>query len=209
MKKGLVILSVFLLIAAFAPRPAAAAVDFGLKGGLSLSNITWSSGETDATSLMKPVFGAFVAFNLGPMFAIQPEVYYWTGGAKSEDVFEEDIVEMQLKFNYIHVPVLAKLRFGSGSVKPMLFAGPAISFLTTAREVIYVNGALEEDMDVKEFLKSTDVSAVIGTGLEFTMGKLMLILDARYNLGFANINAKGGETTMKNKAWMFMLGIGF
>jgi Outer membrane protein beta-barrel domain len=208
-KKALIVLTVFLCVAAFAPRPAAASVDFGLKGGLSLSNITWSSGDVDATSLMKPVFGAFVAFNLGPVFAIQPEVYYWTGGAKSEDVFGEDVVEMQLKFNYIHVPLLAKLRFGSGSVKPMLFAGPAVSFLTTAKEVIYVNGVLEEDMDVKEFLKSTDVSAVIGTGLEFAMGKLLLILDARYNLGFANIDAKSSETTMKNKAWMFMLGVGF
>ena len=209
MKKAFVILSVFLCVAAFAPRPAAASVDFGLKGGLSMSNITWSTGDTDATSLTKPVFGAFVAFNLGPVLAVQPEVYYWTGGAKAEDTFEEDTVEMQLKFNYIHVPVLAKLHFGKGSVKPMFFAGPAVSFLTTAREVIYLNGALEEDMDVKEFLKSTDLSAVIGTGLELTMGKLLLIFDARYNLGISNINAKSSETTMKNRAWMFMLGVGF
>ena len=64
-------------------------------------------------------------------------------------------------------------------------------------------------MDIKPFLKSTDFSAVFGTGLEYAMNKITLILDVRYNLGFTNINIKGEETSIKNKAWMFMLGIGF
>ena len=47
---------------------------------------------------------------------------------------------MELLLNYIHVPVLAKFRFGTGQLKPILFAGPAVSFLTTATEKMYFNG---------------------------------------------------------------------
>ena len=39
MKRCLAVMFAFLLVAAFVPRPAAAAVDFGLKGGLALSNL--------------------------------------------------------------------------------------------------------------------------------------------------------------------------
>jgi len=211
MKKGLVVLSAFLLVAAFVPRPAAAAVDFGLKGGLALSNLTWTGGGPAESydNVQKPVFGAFVAFNLSPMFAVQPEVYYWTGGASAEETDGTDTYKMELLFNYIHVPVLAKFRFGTGQLKPILFAGPAVSFLTTATEKMYFNGVLEDEMDVKPFLKGTDFSAVFGTGLEYAMNKITLILDVRYNLGLTNINLKGEETSIKNKAWMFMLGIGF
>jgi hypothetical protein len=211
MKKSLVVLSVFLVIAAFMPRPAAAAVDFGLKGGLALSNMTWSGGgpADSYDNISKPVFGAFVAFNLSPMMAIQPEIYYWTGGASAEEFDDPDTYKMELLLNYIHVPVLAKFRFGTGQLKPILFAGPAVSFLTTATEKMYFNGEFEDEMDIKPFLKSTDFSAVFGTGLEYAMSKITLILDIRYNLGFTNINNKGEDTSIKNKAWMFMLGIGF
>jgi hypothetical protein len=211
MKKGLVVLSVFLFAAAFMSAPAVAAVDFGLKGGLALSNLTWAGGGPSASydNLQKPVFGAFVTFNLSPMLAVQPEVYYWTGGANVEVADGTDTYRMELLFNYIHVPVLAKFRFGTGQLKPVLFAGPAVSFLTTAKQKDFLNGTLEDEMDVKPYLKSTDFSAVFGTGLEYSLKKIVLILDVRYNLGFSNINSVGEGTSIKNKAWMFMLGIGF
>lgn len=213
MKKVLVVLCAFLALAAFAPRPASAAsIDLGLKGGLSLSNLKWTGGgpANESCDLNKPVFGAFLAFNLDPTFAVQPEVYLWQGGACWEEEFSGIIYREDFVFTYIHVPVLAKVHLvKEGKARPILFAGPAVSFLTKAADKSYENGVLYDEDDIKTYLKGTDISAVFGGGLEFTLDKIMLVLDVRYNLGFTDINNKGDETSIKNKAIMIMAGIGF
>lgn len=213
MKRAFVVLCAFLLLAAFMPRPASAAsIDLGVKGGFSLSNLNWSGDGPEGgwSNLTKPIFGAFVAFNLSQTFAIQPELYLWQGGAQIVDSFEGDTYKMQLLFNYLHVPVLAKVRLiKEGKVRPILFAGPAFSFLMTAKQKAWYNGSPKGEEDVKEYLKSTDLSAVFGGGLEFHLNKIMLVLDVRYNLGFTNIDKESEDTTIKNKAIMIMAGIGF
>ncbi len=213
MKRSVVALCAFLLLAAFMPRPAtAASIDLGVKGGLALSNLRWTGEgpEEGWCNLTKPVFGVFAAFNLSQTFAIQPELYLWMAGAQIEDSFEGDTFKMQFLFNYLHIPVLAKVHLiKEGKVRPILFAGPAFSFLMTAKQKAWYNGSPKGEEDVKEYLKSTDLSAVFGGGLEFYLNKIMLVLDVRYNLGFTNIDKESEDTTIKNKAIMIMAGIGF
>lgn len=213
MKKGILIFAVVLLLAAFIPQPVAAAIDVGLgvKGGISLAKVKWSD-ETEATcNLLQPVFGVFAAFNLSKSIAIQPEIYLLTQGG-TEDLTEEGDLEtytFKAFFRYIHVPVLVKVRLmQEGKFRPILFAGPAVDFLLSAHEKWYFGGELDDDYDVKEFLKTTNFSAVFGGGVEIMMSKLMLILDVRYDMGLANINAMGTDT-LKTKALMFMVGVGF
>lgn len=209
MKKCLVVFSAILLLAAFVPQPLTAAVDIdlGVKGGISMAKYKWSDATAASCNLSQPVFGVFAAFNFSKTLAIQPEVYWLTLGGKETD--DEGIFETRLVLNYIHVPVLAKIRLiKEGKYRPIVFAGPAVGFLMTAKSKFYMNGELEDDFDIKPFLKSTNFSAVFGAGLEVAMNKLMLILDVRYDMGLANINNKGTDT-LKLKALMFMLGVGF
>ncbi len=213
MKKLFGILVAALFLSVVGPQAASAGtIDLGVKGGLSLSNFSWSGGgPSDAYSWLKePVFGAFLAFNLNETFAIQPEVFLWKGGAYYEDDYEGSTYKAEIVLTYIHVPVLAKVHLAKeGKLRPILFAGPAISFLAKAANKYYVDGVLEDEDDIKEYLKGTDISAVFGGGLEIVLDKIMLVLDIRYNLGLANIDNKGTETTIKNKAVMIMAGIGF
>ena len=52
---------------------------------------------------------------------------------------------------------------------------------------------------------------VFGGGLEMPVSRLMMQLDARYNLGLSNIN--GGpdatDTSVSNRGWSFTLGLGY
>jgi hypothetical protein len=68
------------------------------------------------------------------MFAIQPEVYYSMQGAKYEE--EEDDVQVKVifKYDYIQVPVLAKVNIPiESSIKPNVFLGPALGINVRAR----------------------------------------------------------------------------
>ena len=214
MRKAVVVLTAVIFAAVLFPRPAAAEITFnlGVKGGISSTNIAFEEGgpEGDFKSLMNPVFGAYFSLNLNRVFSLQPEVYFFKQGGKLEEEYEGSLYKIEVLLNYIHVPVLAKVHLvKEGTVRPVLFAGPAFSFLGKAVQKFYIDGSLEEEEDVKEFLKNSNISAVFGGGLEFYLGKLMLVLDVRYDLGLVDIDAKSETTKAKTKALTVMAGIGF
>ena len=215
MKKGVLVVAVALLLVAFIPRPVAAAIDFGwgVKGGLSLASSKWSDDSSASKLLGKPVFGAFIAFNLNKSFAIQPEVYFLTqGGIYTYESLEEITYKYIDTYKYLHIPVLAKLRLmPDKKLTPIVFAGPAVGVLLSAHYKMFVNGAEEVDKNVKTWFKSTNFSLVFGGGVEYKLDKLMLVLDVRYDLGLANIDKSDmpNPDTLKTKALMFMVGVGF
>lgn len=217
MKKGILVFTVALLFAAFIPQPVAAAIDFdlGVKAGVSLAKIKWSDETAASGNLIQPVFGVFAAFNLNKSFAIQPEIYLLTqGGTFSNEavitILESvELFEYKSFYRYIHVPILAKVRLmPNEKLNPIIFAGPAVDFLLSAHDKYYISGTLDEDDDVKHYLKSTNFSAVFGAGVEYMMDKIMLILDIRYDMGLADIE-RDLDFTLKTKTLMFMVGVGF
>jgi len=213
MKKTIVILAA-LIAAAFGPRTVSAAVDFdfGLKGGLSLAQISFTGDvNSEGLSLLaRPVFGAFFAYNISPMFSIQPEIYFLMQGTLRDQTIGDMELRTEQVLGYIDIPILAKARFMAGRpARPVVFAGPAVSFLTKATQRFYTNGAPGNEYDLKPFLKGTNFSAVFGAGLEYSLKKILLVLDVRYDLGFVDID-KGSETVfMKTRALLLMVGVGF
>jgi hypothetical protein len=214
MKKGLLVFTVALLFAAFVPRPVAAAIDFdwGVKGGLSMASEKWSDDTSASKSLTKPVFGVFFAFNLNKSFAIQPEIYYLTQGGIYTYEPEGIIYKYVDTFNYLQIPVLAKLRLmPDKKLTPIVFAGPAVGVLLSAHYKYSVDGVEEWDKNVKTWYKSTSFGLVFGGGVEYKLDKLMLVLDVRYDLGLANIDKSDvpNPDTLKTRTLMFMVGVGF
>jgi hypothetical protein len=211
MKKVLVVFAAFLILAAFIPQKASAEVDFdlGIKAGISLAKIRFDEGMMeDFCSLKKPVVGAFFSLNLNDFLSVQPEIFLLQQGGSFE-MIKDGTYRYELAFTYIHIPVLAKVKLiKEGQVKPILFAGPAVGFLSKAVERYYMDGVLEDEESVKQYLKSTNFSAVFGGGVEFALEKLLLVLDVRYALGLYNIN-EDGEGSIKTGAIMIMGGVGF
>jgi hypothetical protein len=213
MKKALGVLFCVVLVTAFLPRPAAAEVtlDLGLKGGINLASVKYSFlGEGDnSSSVLNPVIGGFLAINLNKTFAFQPEVYFLNSGGKWawQDI-DFSLREVE-KIGSIHIPLLAKVHLmQEGQAIPILFAGPAVDFILSAKGKFYVDDVLDDEYDFKEFIKHTTFSVVFGGGVEIMMDKLMLVLEGRYALGLTDLHADADEV-YKLKGLMVMVGIGF
>jgi hypothetical protein len=211
-KRCVVVCAVVLLLAAFAAGPAVAAVDFdlGIKAGVSMATYKWT-GDSASSSLTKPVFGVFFAYNINRNFAIQPELYYLTLGGVDKFVFEDATWRYVDYDNYLHIPVLVKYRFmPDKQLSPVLFAGPAVSILLSAHYKLLIDDVEQYDKSSTAFLKKTRFSACFGGGVEYQMDKLKLLLDIRYDLGLTNIDAENDPTDqLKDSALMFMVGVGF
>jgi hypothetical protein len=189
-------LGLVLLVTAFAallalPQPAAADVRFGLKGGASIANVNGDFVDAlgDWKSTVGFCGGIFLEFNFGRVLTLQPEVLYTMKGA--------DTGEGKLKFDYIEIPVLLKLRLPIGDVHPFIFAGPAFGFT--------LNSALE-GIELEDFPKS-DYSAVLGGGLQ--LGRSIHI-DIRYTMGLQKLEIPDLEAIdLKNGVISATIGLAF
>ena len=192
MKRNWTIFLIGAVVALLAlPQSAAAGVRFGLKGGANIANVNGNWDETlgDWKSTVGFCGGIFIELNFGKILTIQPEVLYTMKGADTGDG--------KLKFDYIEIPVLLKLRIPTGSIHPFIFAGPAFGFSLKA----LINGVEISDMP------AADYSAVIGGGLQ--LGRSIHV-DVRYTMGLQKLAIPDlGTIDLKNGVLSATIGLAF
>lgn len=141
---------------------------FGLKGGVNISNFTGG----DFNNIKK---SALVAFHAGGLVRIkfdhlvlQPELLFSSQGAKLDD----GVTEADYKVSYVNIPVMLQWQFkGSFYVE----AGPQVGF------------KVSEDIPnstIENFAKSSDLS--FGLGLGFLKNK-GLGIGGRYTVGISKV----------------------
>lgn len=190
-----------------ADRPA-----IGFRAGLSLASFHGGdvgeaadaddmlvSGPESLTGLCA---GVFVAIPITDTLLFQPEALYSQKGA-TYTLFGEDL---DLKLDYLEVPVLLKARFGTGAARPAVFAGPAIGFKLRAK------GQFQDQTEDLDETKGTDFGLVFGAGVDLTAGSGAFVVDARYTLGLSTIDDASSDdlrADIKNKAFTLSIGYSF
>lgn len=159
-------------------------IDFGVKAGLNFTSI---SGDDVPDSGMNTDFhfGVMAELSITDKFSFQPELLY-SGQGFSTD-------QNTILLNYINVPLIAKYYLTKGL---SLEAGPQIGFLISAKN---------ENVDIKDQIKSFDFGVNLGVSYKFDNG---LNFGARYNFGLSDINDISGFTN-KNQNAVFQLSIGY
>jgi hypothetical protein len=172
---------------------ASAQIQFGVKAGLNLANLTISGVAPAPSFSSKTDFsgGAFASIPLFSSFNLQPEVMYSGQGASTT----ESNTTVKLNYGYLNVPVLFKYQHESG-----LFAetGPQIGFLLSANAT---GGG--QTIDTKSETQSTDFSWAFGIG--YKIPGISGGIDARYNLGLTNLAKNTTDGTVKNSVFQFGL----
>ena len=211
MKKGVLVCALVLVLGVLAVAPAAAAgkINFGIKAGVSFSNVSWSDDDGTEHMLIRPTFGAFALFELSPSLAVQADLDYVTTGEWWQ---YDDSPKFTETFNYLHIPVVLKAKLvKEGKVVPFLLAGPAVNFLLSAKET---------GEDIKPWFKSIDFGPDLGAGVEMAAGETMkVLLEARFYMGLMNVYSPPDvvillsmapmEYSMKNRALLVTLGLIF
>jgi Outer membrane protein beta-barrel domain len=172
-----------------------AQVQFGVKAGVNIANLSLSIPPSGYSLSSKTDFNGG-AFALVPLFTscfLQPEILFSGQGASATVSGSSG----KLNYDYLNVPVLFKYQHVSG-----LFAetGPQIGFLLSANEK--ANG---NTLDAKDATQSVDFSWAFGVGYKFS--EMGLGIDARYNLGLTNLSKDNSSSngTAKNSVFQFGL----
>lgn len=204
-KLTLVVLTVFLAYPAFSQ------VNFGLKAGVSTTNVkmedvkTLTSGET--SYLVNAIKGANYGFHAGAFvrfsimgFYIQPELVFAsrTDEYKIEEGVEAEIVKQ--KFNQLDLPILLGAKLGP----VRLNAGPA------ARLLINSPKDLIDHPDFKAMYNDLTFGYQAGIGVDIVK---RITLDLRYEGSLQKYqtkieNAAGTNFTLDDRPNAFLLSVG-
>jgi|JI71714CRNA_FD_contig_71_2501672_length_696_multi_3_in_0_out_0_1 hypothetical protein len=165
-----------------------AQTSIGLRAGLNFSKVNLSGDDVTAedTDPLKNISGLNIAipieFKLSNKFAIQPEVSFSQRGFKYKVDFLGLPLSVRTKYNYLEVPVLAKLSLGGEKNKFNVLVGPSFGYALSGN---YNDGEESLKIDFKEEgVKRFDFGAQFGLGATFGN----FFVDARYLLGLANLN---------------------
>ena len=211
MKRTITVLALAVLAVTLGlTRPAAADVQFGLKVGGNLANLTGADVDAITDTLKTKVGfvgGVFLALNLGKVVTVQSEILYTMKGASYEYVELDETYSGKLYGDYIEIPLLLKIKFPLGGIQPFVFAGPSVGF--KLGEKITMEGETIELPEGESFFENNDYGAIFGAGLG--LGR-KLHLDVRYSLGLQKViaMAEGDEALdVKSGVWAATLGFAF
>lgn len=195
-------LAIILLLLAVSSTYAQVSFGIGLKGGLNFASVSFSpelqlgQGVTKGgrTGIM---FGAAAELGFAKMFYVALEPTYCGKGCS----FTAGAVSQTLAYNYLNLPVLFKVKFLKGMVRPYGFLGPNLGILLSATSSTTGAAQGNGDVDIKARTSGTDFALDFGGGAEINvMPKLAITGDVRYSLGLGNIDnttVAAGQTATK------------
>tara|TARA_B100000809_G_scaffold260086_1_gene306347 strand:+ start:2477 stop:3025 length:549 start_codon:yes stop_codon:yes gene_type:complete len=174
--KGLLV--VVLIVVGFT---ANAQFKFGLGGGLNMSNLG-GSDISNTDSRLGFNGGLMMEVKLPIKLGVELDVLFSSKGAKMLGSSDG------MKLSYIDLPVVMKI-----------YMAKVISFQLGAQYSMLLS-AKSSGFDVKDELKPSDLSAVLGLGVDV----LKLHVSARYNYGLTSIDDAGAD--IKNNMLTFSVG---
>ena len=175
-------------VLALAGLPAAAQpIGAGLKLGSTLTNAVSSAENATVPNSAALIVGPYVEVRLPLGFAVEADALYYPGlfpnGAGGGSLWQ--------------FPILAKLRFLKGPVRPYIEGGPAYSHLTDVKTL-------------PDLLHSSNFGITLGAGVDVKLLVLHITPEIRYNgFLFTNLQSPLGLFQSNRNQAVFMVGFGF
>lgn len=209
---------IFSLSLLFVSSLAFSQLGFGIKGAVTMNNLSTNISDYEQAAQTGYQLGAFI--RIGDKLHLQPEAYFAmkTGELSTELVgydpdnpTESVNVKQGMTLNTIDIPVLVGYKIiDPPTLNVRLQAGPVLSMVLDKKFDVTLDGVEipeEELKSLEDQYKDANWGMQFGAGVDF----LFLTLDVRYELGLSDIYEKSADSNMdlgslKNNVFVVSLG---
>ena len=208
MKKTIIISSVFLMWAMFASAQNETDnrenFQFGLKAGLSYSNVYDAKGENfDADAKFGLTGGIFVAIPIGKYLGVQPELNITQKGFKGNGTLLIIPYSFKRTTTFLEVPLLMAFK---PSEFLTILAGPQFSYLLSQRDV-FSSSIITTDQE-NEFQNNIRKNLLgIACGLDINLKNF--VLGGRMSWDIMNNKGDGTSNTPRYKNICTQVTVGY
>jgi len=182
-----------------------AQTEIGIRTNLAINNtnVSGTVGEIlpSIESHLGYSLGIYADIALDKNFTFHPEIAISSRGFSLDQgtnfsMLGLDIpigVRAETNLKYIETLALTRYKIGSGSAKIFVEAGPGIGYVTSAyvqpKATLFLEFNLPQvDINLDgDTYNRTDISAHIGTGVEYDMGQGIVAANIRYSHGLSNV----------------------
>lgn len=141
-----------------------------------------------------------IAVNIGgPRFSVQPEILYTQYGVRI--VFGDDY--LQLKYNFVEIPVLLKASFGQPGLRVFVNAGPVVTFVASGTISVREGGQSDSQSLPMSNEGRLAYGASGGAGVALKAGPGRIQLEGRYTY------LMSGNGDAQTKPQNAMLSVGY
>jgi hypothetical protein len=145
------------------------------------------------------MFGVSLAMPVGSGLVLQPELLFINKGA---ELNLTGGVAQDIRLDYFEIPLLLRRNFGTGAITPHAYAGPSVGYQLGCNLSLSGNTIPKTSSDCKRdaFFEpsSVDWGAIVGAGVNLSLGGLGVTGGARYGFGLADI-AKDNSAALKQR----------
>jgi hypothetical protein len=182
----------------------------GIVAGGTFSQLRGVS-NVQAKNRTGTMFGLTLLVPSGGTFALQPELLFTNKGSEFDI---SGVGTRSVKLDYLEIPLLLRVdSHTGGGLNPHLYAGPSIGFNLGCNVTLKGGGIPNTSSDCKRdnFLdpKSVDWSAIVGAGVDLSVGGIGLTGGARYGFGLADINKTNVDEHVRNGSLTVYAGVLF
>lgn len=157
------------------PTLAGAQTQFGAVVGATFSTLRGIDGLDSRTGLI-----GGLSLVSGGALGLQSGLLFTSKGAKGSNSTVDGV-----QLDYVEIPLALRISLGQGSnINPHVYAGPYLGFQIDCQ----VEGTSGDCNDVPGVsTKTVDIGGVVGGGLDFNFGPLVLTGGLRYGFGVSKV----------------------
>lgn len=176
----------------------AGAQQFGIVAGGTFSQLRGLE-NVKTRNRTGTMFGVSLAVPVGNQLAFQPELLFINKGSELDLTSG---VAQDIRLDYLEIPLLLRKNFGSGAINPHAYVGPSVSYQLGCNLSVSGNTIPRTSSDCKRdaFFEPTSVDwgAIVGAGVNLSLGGVGVTGGARYGFGLADIS-KDNATSLKQR----------
>jgi hypothetical protein len=157
------------------------------------------------------ITGVYLHFPVSPIVSLRPELLFSLRGGRTVVGIadSDDLATVDIELAYLELPVLARLVWPRGQVRPAIFTGPSAA-LRLGCDILYIDPSEavrstcgeedEEDDDGPapiddDQMRTWDLGWVAGAALELYLARTTLSLQGRYTQGLRSVLNTGVDLT--------------
>lgn len=195
----------------------------GLSGGVNYAWYTFSGAKDnqDTLKLVKDASSGLpllyitvpIEYRINPHFALQPEMAFLQKGTRTNiNLDAETFASSDLRINYIQLPLLAKILFGTDKIGWNFYAGPSLSYAVGGKikSTLVFQGqeiALEQKINWEEInYHRFDAGIIGGMGLTLKAGPGNIAIDIRYQFDLTKPYSAPSDIIPHNSGIGFLAG---